>query len=215
MTSKQLILIYHQKLDCHHHPWYILSLTISWFSFFILRASLKIWFRWSLLLRSPNLASCALFLAEQTADSAFLFAWRYFSISPPFCYSFQSRLFSLMTQSTASFHHHVSFRLGLPARGQPQAVSLALSRQVLISFQALSEFCWFWKDCALSWTQFPNCKGTSGSDNFHKFRFGGIKRDLLNVVFNSRSPTSRLCWQTHSSLPITRTDLKSLFWTKI
>ena len=45
-----------------------------------------------------------------------------------------------------------------------------------------------------------------------------MERDLLNVVFNSRSPTSSLCCKTHLSLSVTltsRTDLKSLFQTKM
>ena len=56
------------------------------------------------------------------------------------------------------------------------------------------------------------------SDNSDNFCFGGMERDLLNVVFNSRSPTSSLCCKTHLSLSVTltsRTDLKSLFQTKM
>ena len=134
-----------------------------------------------------------------------------FFFSSTFLSFFSESSFSLLALSTTSFPHHVSFLFGLPHRVQPQAVSLALSRQVLISFQALSVLRGFWKDFALSWTQFPNSKRTSGSDNFYNFRFGGMQHDLLNVVFNSRSPTSSLCCETHSSLPkvlTSRTDLK-------
>ena len=59
-------------------------------------------------------------------------------------------------------------------------------------------------------------KRTCRSDNLQNFRFGGMQLDLLDVVFNTRSPISSLCCQAHSSLPIaltSRRDLKSLFRT--
>ena len=158
-----------------------LSPAISWFSFFILYATLNICYRCSLLLRLPNLASCAHFLVKYTGDFAFLFACRYFSFSPSFCHYFHSHLFSLMTKSTSSFHHHVSFRFGLPPIVHPHAVSLALSRhQDPVVFGRI----------AYTWEQYS--QSVCILQALSTLRLGGMVHGLLKYVFILRTPTSNL-----------------------
>ena len=80
-------------------------------------------------------SSWAFLLATYTPNFTFLFAFKYFSLLPPFCHSFSSFLFCFTKLYTVSSQHHVSLSCLQFPFVQPHTESQVLIKQDLISVQ--------------------------------------------------------------------------------
>ena len=143
--------------------------------------------------RLPNCSVSAFDFTSYTCLLAIRLASMYLSLLQLlFFHSFQSRLFSLITFSTFSSHHHVDFRCAGPLV-RPHTFSVESSRIFLSihQFPSTSSVSSQARHC--SSTQYTNSFLASASLSFHIFSFGMYSFFFSLSILMLRSQTTNLC----------------------
>ena len=149
--------------------------------------------RFSLIDRLTNFSATAFDFTSYTCLHATCLASMYLSLLHlPFFYSFQSRLFSLITFSTFPSHHHVDFCCAGPLV-RPHTFSVESSKIFLSLRQFPSTSSVSSQARHYSSTQDTNSFLASASLSFHTFSFGMYGFFFSLSILMLRSQTTNLC----------------------